>query len=318
MKSAYAQKYEVSQCAMSHNAACVDDRRTVPVAQRVVQRESGIVQRKGEANGKFKYCDSFESHEEGFEKGKILFCPYGNVGTECKSRGFTGCLMMAFHFNKINPTTKQDQTDSLKKMMVEEYSDAMFDENKKYIAHVYMASSSSRDDTKAALFDAENRGLITIEALFKPCTPLIFDTTSGGAMDGGLSMNDKGGWSANVYAQSLEAYKKVKSIDGADKSRMVMTGANNGSVTTDNVHTCPVITYNVDELRKQTEATKAFVYASIVKNQSDRENVELAKKRLLGMSDEDLNNAALLARDEVKKYLEDLRHSRSSKCCLLM
>ena len=55
MKSAYAQKNETSQSVTTHDTSCVDDRRTPPVAQRVLQR-----------NG-----DSKESQDEGMERSEL-------------------------------------------------------------------------------------------------------------------------------------------------------------------------------------------------------------------------------------------------------
>ena len=278
MKSAYAQKSESSQSVTTHDASCVDDRRTLPVAQRVLQRESGVVQREGEvvleegdpAYKKFKYLPPAVDALEGFgpEADFITFCKYSSV--ECRSHSFTGCLMMAFHFNDKNSKKENvDQTTSLDALIFGDLSNVLVGENEKYVAHVYLDGGSA--DMSLALYDAENRGLITIEALFKPwldedqgklrqksstdlsLVPLLQDMKV--TFTGGLELGAGGRWNAGVYVPDVgvhRIYDMIKSCPEYERFKK-----------NDSSHLLK--SFDSDELDRQTKATKAFVYASAEK-----------------------------------------------------
>jgi hypothetical protein len=280
----------------------------------VVQREGGVVQREGEAKGKFKYCDSFESHEEGFERGKILFCPYGNVGTECKSRGFNGCLMMAFYFNKVNPITGEANTEeSLNALIFGGNSDASVGVEKNYIAHVYLDGGS--DDMSLALCDAKNQGLITIEALFKPMidsdvknicdasketkkTDVAKSVLIGGAkFTGGLKLGAGGRWNAGVYVPDVPnsvgvACNVYENLKGSysnieDDSRRLKS-------------------FDSVELDKQTKATMAFVYASAKKYDEMRSELNLGTKIDDGLIDLFLKICSLRVLEQVQENVPEM------------
>ena len=287
MKSAYAQKSESSQSVTTHDASCVDDRRTLPVAQRVLERESGVVQREGEvvlkegdpAYKKFKYLPPAVDALEGFgpEAGFIAFCKYSSV--ECRSHSFTGCLMMAFHFNDKNSKKENvDQTTSLDALIFGGLSNVLVGENEKYVAHVFMSSEVNVEtgkmwkDTSEALYDAKNRGLITIEALFKP----LIDSDAKNIRDaseeakktdvaksiligkakftGGLTFDKTRKWSASVYVPDEPA-----SVCGVYVYDGLKGGYSEKEINDDFRR---LKSFDSHELDRQTKATMAFVYAS--------------------------------------------------------
>jgi hypothetical protein len=159
MFPAYAQKSEPFQSVMTHNASCINDRRTLPVAQRVVQRESGIVQRVP-SNGVFKFypniSGSVYKDRVPYLAGKICFTPYTNGGI--LSAGFNGCYMMAFRF--VEDAMKRDPNSYL---LFDRSVPMSSNFSVTYIAHV--SNDTTARDT---LFDAENRGLVQIERIFRP------------------------------------------------------------------------------------------------------------------------------------------------------
>ena len=125
-----------------------------------------VVQRTGDddANGKFTYVADFDTDtaaESKYKKripwaeGKIQFVDYKENGEEILSAGFSGCFMMVFHFNgeNIDPAfARSIQSTGAKPVL---------SKTKVYVAHV-------DNKVKKAAIDAERKGLITIEALFRP------------------------------------------------------------------------------------------------------------------------------------------------------
>lgn len=303
MKSAYAQKYEVSQCAMSHNAACVDDRRTVPVAQRVVQRESGVVQRVGEANGTFVYYHNIGGDRlkdrVPYLPGKICFTPY--TGGEVKSANFSGCFLIVFHFVNNNQGLM-----SYRLLMSNEsrlFSPVF---NVPYIAHV---ATGGIGDAKVALFDAENRGLIEIEAMFKPFRNAFDDdyyhkglihqsqetvnSIAAGvcSVTGGLHKDNMGRWCAKVYSQErIVNFDRSRADNFVDQNGLT-TGAYEGSFSLFLRDHPEYYDWNnqereerrmdADRLDFETLATKAFFYASIATDVNvTREEADIASQKL--------------------------------------
>lgn len=123
----------------------------------VVQREKPKMET---ANGKFIYIADYYTNPS--YKGRVPFS-YETIkfveyrGGEIRSAGFSGCFMMAFHFNGegidrgfVNTIQSTGAAPDLSV-------------TKQYIAHV-------DNKIRTAVLDAKNRGLITIEALFRPST----------------------------------------------------------------------------------------------------------------------------------------------------
>ncbi len=278
MKSVYAQKNEVSQCVTSRNVACVDDRRTIPVAQRVVQR-------MGEANGTFVYYHNIGGHKlkdrVPYQSGKICFTPY--TGGEVKSANFSGCFLIVFHFVNNNQGLM-----SYRLLMSNEsrlFSPVF---NVPYIAHV---ATGGIGDAKVALFDAENRGLIEIEAMFKPFRNAFDDdycrngqihqnqasisSIAAGinSVTGSINKDARGRWCAKVYSQEriVDFYR---SFDAHFVNQNgLTTGAYEGGFSHFLRDRPEYYHWNnqervdrrmdADRLDFETLATKAFFYASI-------------------------------------------------------
>ncbi len=312
MPITYAQKSSTDQKNADSNAAFVVDsssqsaslQRKADMAncanQRVVQRDTGVVQRLGEADGKFMYVANLENNKyvdgydqiasDGqivrvggnpyfrsklpFDPGMIIFTKYH--GGEIKSPGFTGCLMMAFHFNgtilQVNSLigSGSDPLDPLGVGAAD-----------KYIAHIYCDNGEM--DTKNALFDAERRNLITIEALFKPQIPVDDDNVKNEclkcnfpvgynslAFTGGLEIDRYGRWGAKVYAQNANVYSAIKkSYQQTDDCDMKLKH------------------FNSEELDFQTLSTKALLYVAVLNKKIKsigflfEENVQMNQNDLL-------------------------------------
>ena len=221
-------------------------------AQRVVQRDTGVVQRAGAYSHKFKYVDYNDMGGISNSSGKIHFSEYQN--RETKSGDFSGCLMMAFRFI--------ESYDDLKRKKVFEDETGIDEQiiSKQLIAHVFCDSDLSKD-TKSAILDAEDEGLIAIDVLFKPKTPgdcekTLKNQAEGCSQDffmGGLTFTQgsspqNGSWNATVYAQNQNVYDKIKgdysqSEDVEKKLKF----------------------FDNEALIVQTNATRAFVYASLGK-----------------------------------------------------
>ena len=121
----------------------------VDVAQRVIQRE-------GEANGKFLYVKDIETFKDKsripFQFGAICFTKYD--GGTVLSANFSGCFMMAFHFNSM------DERLHIERLRHPQSPGFPFSSGP-FVAHVAL-------DQINAVFDAESRGLITIDAIYRP------------------------------------------------------------------------------------------------------------------------------------------------------
>ena len=309
MKSMYASRSVPVLNTPVPNAAYVDDsssqneslQRKADMAngavQRVVQRETGVVQRTGEADGKFKYVANLNDNvyvraDKRFKKsvpyntGLICFSEY--KGAYLESAGFTGCIMMAFHFNP-HPE------------LITLFTQGIAPVNyfgKKYIAHVYCAS---QDDTKEALFDAEKRGLITIEAMFKPFksddanpitnavlhddrlrsfTPDNTREVKDCSFRGRMATDHTGQWIADVFVENKKIYECVKDkfIRYPEKKKIKH--------------------YDSADLKYQTITTKAYLYASIVANGANDRMKLQAKMKLLRIANRN-KHALIYARQKL-------------------
>ena len=315
MNSTYAQKQTTAQKSTASNVSAVNDLRSLSVAQRVVQRAGGVVQRFP-ADGAFVYYPNISGDNLKdrlpYLPEKICFTPY--TGNEVMSADFTGCFMMAFHFVR-DKFPEWDDAESYNEAMLSSEMSIFFDaaplpENlsRSYIAHVATGSSG---DAKLALFDAENRGLIEIEAMFKPyrnrnddgynANGLIGRTqnvlSDGGArvqaVTGGMCKDDDGNWCANVYSQELvlkDGWKRPFNDLFGDKNpnakyqELLKENTKIEDVPDeyfDSLLAAELISrkpelgkwknterinrrMNAEQLKFETEATKAFFYASLV------------------------------------------------------
>lgn len=159
MSTTYAQKQVPAQKTPPSNATAVNDLSSFPIAQRVMQKASGVVQRLP-ADRKFVYYPDISGDDcknrVPYKPEKICFTPY--KGGEVRSAGFNGCYMMAFKFKDPGNTHLSDYFQLLDK----DSAPYPLNLKKTYIAHV------ANDTAREALFDVENRGLLQIERIFRP------------------------------------------------------------------------------------------------------------------------------------------------------
>lgn len=276
MKSTYAQKNEVNPCVTSRNVACVDDRRAVPVAQRVLQRESGAVQRVKKEGGNdileeddpayntfiFQQYEDDENFRVLYDAGgKIYFTPYNNG--EIKSAGFTGCFMMAFKFNENVVSSNLIENNSSNPLNLDAF----------YIAHV-------PNKSRQALFQAEQLNIIDIKALIRPFRGQDIDANhvngtrlseenkaSEGraaihALTGGLQKNDDDEWFGNVYYQ-----EKIYEENPYEKK--------DAKFTWNNTVYRSLATQDVD---RETLMCKAFIYATVADKSEKLLGVDASEK----------------------------------------
>ena len=304
--------------------------------QRVVQKIDGVVQRAQEADESFEYVTNLDDNifingADGrggderfrsnipFKDGKIVFSKYS--GQPMQSCGFTGCLMMAFHFNEDVGKGIQPATSA--KTLCPGFPEKNLTANDKFIAHVFMSDLTNVTDTRTALYDAEQRGLINVDALFKPFVPrdseIIFNAAvsnqglrnhlhenrpvKNDSFRGRMSLGGDGRWRADVLAETEDVYNAIK---------------NNYTLYEEEKK---LKEFSTDELSFQTQATKVFIWASLLlKRDIDVEMKRSVKKELEKMAKEnkDVVNYAkdYLTNDEHVKMI--LRKTLSSFRCLLL
>lgn len=329
MFTTYAQKQATAQKSTVSNAAVVDDRRALPVAQRVVQRVGGVVQR-APSDGKFVYFpdisgDDYKNRVP-YMSGKICFVRYKDE--EVKSANFSGCFMMAFKF--VEEKMKSDKNSHL---IFDKRFPMLCDFNATYIAHV---ATGEQGDAKEALFDAENRGLIHIEALFKPFRKSTDDSYQNAGVKktqdnkmseqqaglsnvtGGLSRDSRGNWSAKVYSQ-----EKILKIENAQRDGLIdedglPIGDSSGSFSilmskhpeyydwsnTERLDR----RMDTEDLEFETEATKAFWYASVAVSGPTEDLRKKSRMKLARISHTALRYAIdhLSSNNDANKLMESL------------
>ena len=162
-------------------------------------------------------------------------------GGTALSSDFTGCFIMAFHFNL---------TDEHLGRLRHPESPAFPYKSGPFIAHV------SLDETNA-VFDAENRGLITIDALYRPYRngaienkhlPTVPAGVSGKAgFTAGLQQGSEG-WEGAVYHQ-----ERVTPRDGPLTPGDYVAGR-----FVWKIH--GLRRWAAEDMRMQTQASRAFIY----------------------------------------------------------
>ena len=202
MNSTYAQKSSTVQKAADTKAASVFDssaqneslQRKADMAnnavQLVVRNIGNVVQRVGEANEAFEYYPDISGDvykdRVPYNPQKICFTPY--TGGEVKSAGFCGCFMMVFHFVDCG---KGLDTYRLLISKESEPFTPVFDVP--YVAHV--PTNDRNQNMQKALVELEDRGLIKIEALFRPC------------------------WDAKAESENLEISDEANDLFNQDESK---------------------------------------------------------------------------------------------------
>ncbi len=265
-----------------------------------------VVQREGEANGKFIYVADISETKDRipFNYHTIHFTDY--TDGVILSAGFSGCFMMAFHFRQLDGALFQGG------QVPENIGMGPF------VAHV-------SNDEKRALFDAERRQLITIDAIFRPSnkeTTLLNprkreyqnELSDGQAairdITGGMLHTDAG-WEGMALSQ-----EKVPTF-----------GPFLPQQQPDYQWSNPLLLrwYSVADMRTRTQASKAYLYALVIdeiskKHKDDRFDpnemleMETAIRGLQGIRQENPDALGLacdelvndISEGDVKNILQDL------------
>ena len=216
------------------------------------QRKVDVAQ-MAPADKKFEYYPNLVKYENRipYKSGMICFTPYSEEEGEVRSAGFSGCFMMAFRFN-----SDFDRYNQVVRLLTN--NNQHINTSKVYIAHV-------ANNAKESLYDAEKRGLIFIEAIYRPYRSEELDypakhssqenVSDGKAcvnnLTGGLSHSGDG-WMANVYYQEKKYHKKSSDLSVFNMDKF-------------NWENKPVPNRSLDSesLKEVTLATKAFIYASV-------------------------------------------------------
>ncbi len=306
MSTTYAHRQTTAQARPASNAAVVNDSRSLSAAQRVIQRAGDVVQ-KLPADRKFVYYHNIGGvtykDRIPYEPGKICFTPYANA--EIKSANFSGCFMVAFHFVE-SKFPAWDDAESFNKIPPIFFSEVPRDFSQTFIAHV---ATGDLGDAKEALFDAENRGLIEIEAMFKPFRNVTDDEylskgkihqnqnlISPGAagirsVTGSLNKDAKGKWSAKVYTQEriLDFYRSYNDGFVGDNGQTLAPYIGGfADFLKDHPEYYHWLNIEREERRMdakrmefETFATKALLYASIAADANiDRSQKDIALQKL--------------------------------------
>jgi hypothetical protein len=272
--------------------AHIADNRANPVQGLMMNRDVAqrVIQRTGEANGKFCY-DPYSSDVNfrvPYTPNTIHFTKY-KAGSEIRSAGFNGCYMMAFRFN-------EDKKIDVEKMFAKPVQDLDYDAV--YIAHV-----ANDDEGKFALLDAETRRLIFIDSIFRPYrnesiensyipkdwSDKTFSSGSQAGIDrftGGMKLGEKG-WEGKVYKQEKIAEStKIRIIGGVpevvadndlneEETMTVGEAIAAGSISESHIHEYKLYKwknkkiadrdYSGEMMKIQTLATKAYIYAWVIK-----------------------------------------------------
>ena len=273
------------------------------VAQRVIQREPA-------AKNKFLFAERFQMDRLPYRQGYIEFARYADK--EVLSAGFNGCYMMAFRFNN-SPEKKND----VEEMIVPE--NLSLDYEVVYIAHV-------ASDAREPFFDAVNRELIIVEAIFRPyngATKPLLPTVRHGPKEindakaafkkftGGLERDGTDKWEGSVLTQELvpKEWKDEKKKEEENKPRKDYTGTILNVNNAEWYNECKVQSLDSERMKLQTQATLAYIYSRVcledlIKNRWSPLDHHPALNKLLEIKDEN-EGAIKLAWEEILIQGED-------------
>lgn len=177
--------------------------RVIVSAHSPLQQRSLVMQRM-----ELKY-DNYIKGNLGNEAGKVYFTKYN--GQELFSSGFSGCIMAVFKFKDLESAELRD---------ILNLNGNILDKESSYIAHVYAMSEEKSGDTKYQFAELEEKGLIHIEAMYKPCVYErdLFDIQSINGVTSNYNLNCltgsmfksdyNGGWIGNTYYQDINGQVK--------------------------------------------------------------------------------------------------------------
>lgn len=289
MPRVYSKKEESASASrgVSSKAANVEDLRQVSKAQQILSQNQNAVQTHP-ADGAFVFYPNISGDvykdRVPYWYNKICFAPY--KGGEVRSAGFNGCYMMAFRFVESNLLSMDDAVAFNASLNIFDRSNPIpTDFDITYIAHV------SNDRTaRDALFDAENRGLVQIERIFRPYRSEVYDKPildsrslspnnriaekSGGGtpemhacinkFTGGMEKTVGGEWVSYVYDQE----RLFNEPPNLELTNFVWKNKN-------------VIRYfDANALEQESIATKICLYASVAEHSNNSEIRNEASRKL--------------------------------------
>ena len=247
--------------------AHIADNRANPVQSLMRNRSVAqrVIQRTREADKKFYYVpySSDINFRVPYTSKTIHFSDF-EAGSEIKSAGFSGCYMMAFHFN---PTKTEEEIrvllntpDNLDSRKI----------RRTFVAHV-------ASDAREPFFDAVNRELIIVEAIFRPYNQrskdivpspregpetLSIGQAGNSLLTGGMRQIIDGAgestWEGEVYTQERIPKDWTGEQDQMRNYSGVMLFENDFDWVNHSVQTM-----DANQMKLQTQATLAYIYSRI-------------------------------------------------------
>lgn len=257
------------------------------------QRKVDVVQ-MNPADNKFLFVPNIGTNKNRipYNDGVIVFTKYN--GGEILSAGFSGCFMMAFHFN---PNADRNQIQKLMSKAED------IELNKVYIAHV-------ANNAKPALCDAETRNLITIEAIFRPYRFGELDNPNRASSQPNITTSQAG---VNNLTGGMERVE-----DGWISKVYLQEKVFNGDPILDSTNyqwQNQLLDYrslDPQKMEKETLATKVFIYASICCDDSLNSSLwKMAHDKLLQIIN--IGAEGFAAFDRAKDLITERRNEKVRK-----
>ena len=232
-EQAYAKTEAPVQNMPISNAASVDDRRPVPVAQLVLQRVKSAP-RPRPSDGAFIYYPDLSAYDDRipYNGEKIGFTPYFDTPVTCER--INEGSMLAFKFMERQ---NENYIEYFKLLANPENFD--LSPGKKYVAFV-------PDKAHSALYDAKNRNIISIETFLHHSKKDKEGYDSKTSFLSGDMKHTENGWMANIYGLSEMLHGPLKNFMRrfTPKKKLIRS-------------------LSAEALKKESIAAKAFLYASI-------------------------------------------------------
>ena len=285
--------------------AHIVDNRANPVQGLMMNRNVAqrVIQRTREADGRFEYVPNIKKYDDRipYKPRMILFAEYS--GGEILSSDFTGCYMMAFHFN---PAKTEEEIKPLLNKPGDLKSRKI---GGTFVAHV-------ANDARDVFFDAVERDLIKVEAIIRPhnqetkglvrrarentTNPNWTGPQAGiSGLTGGMIRLWPGVWQATVYNQER--------VPKGTNTPFLDTKARINPYTWD---IRSVKDYSCVDVITHTVAIKAYIYARIcldclTERRSDATRLESALRRLVNIKRTGWREVINVAVDKVLKIEND-------------
>ena len=285
----------IQQKSVPGGQLSIADNRTNPAKGlmadgKVAQR---VIQRAGAADGKFVYVPDISVTKDRipFDYGFIKFAPYDEGRQRViLSAGFSGCFMMAFRFTALAPP-----------IFYGGHIPPGLATGQLYVAHV-------SNDIRAAVLDAKERNLITIEAMFRPYRNGVEEAnletipTNVIRVDHRLSDGTAGILNFTAGMRNVGPQEWVGACYTQEKIPLGPVFANQ-AYTGDYewINHKIIRTYDERQMQFETLASEAYICASVIADsRSDSDLKGRADTRLRAISSSS-QNAIIFARDHLTK-----------------